>query len=42
MNNMLALANKANDAVDRVMQVLGDLRASVDDEVEALRVSNDA
>ena len=37
MENMLMMASKANDAVDRVMRVLNDLRASVDDEVAKLR-----
>jgi hypothetical protein len=37
MNNMLAMASKANDAKDRVMRVLNDLRASVDDEEARLR-----
>ena len=37
MNNMLAMASKANDAVDKVMRVLNDLRASVDDEEAKLR-----
>ena len=37
MENMLAMASKANDAVDKVMRVLNDLRASVDDEEAKLR-----
>ena len=41
MENMLMMASKANDAVDKVMRVLNDLRASVDDEVAKLRKSHD-
>ncbi len=41
MENMLMMASKANDAVDRVMRVLNDLRASVDDEEAKLRESHD-
>ena len=37
MESMLQMASKANDAVDKVMRVLNDLRASVDDEESKLR-----
>jgi hypothetical protein len=41
MENMLMMQSKANDAVDKVMRVLNDLRASVDDEEAKLRQTHD-